>query len=451
MLDVIIMIGVITLMVLATGLYVAAEFATVSARRTRLNQMAGSGNRLAQQLLPIMEDSKALDDYVAACQVGITISSLVLGAYGQNTVAAALTPLLVSLTNLAEPAAHSISVTTILIVLTTLAVVLGELFPKSIAIQYPEELALATVFPMRWSLVIFRPLIWFFNGSSNLVLKLLGIQRDQEHSQWYSPEEIELLVTESHEGGLLDDEEQQMLRNAFRLHELTARQVMVPRTRLVAAPLESNVTDLLNIVCEEGYTRIPLYQFTLDNIVGFVHLKDLFQLYVAGQPNPEAIVREVIYVPESLPAVAVWDTLNKNHQYIAIVFDEYGGTAGLITIEDLIEEVFGELKDEFDEDELPLLSSDKDGRLHLRGDLLVSDVNEYLNLKLPEKDVDTLGGLVFSELGRVPVVGDEVTVGKPGVAIRVEAMDGLSVTEVSLQLPADATPHLGAWVGSEVP
>jgi CBS domain containing-hemolysin-like protein len=411
--------------------------------------MAGSGNRLAQQLLPIMEDSKALDDYVAACQVGITISSLVLGAYGQNTVATALTPLLVSSTNLAEPAAHSIAITSVLIILTTLAVVLGELFPKSIAIQYPEELALATILPMKWSLVIFRPLIWLFNGSSNLILKLLGLQRGQDHSQAYSPEEIELLVTESHEGGLLDDEEQQMLRNAFRLRELTARQVMVPRTRLVAAPVESSVADILEIICRQGYTRIPLYQATIDDIVGFVHLKDIFKLYVAGQPDLKGIVRETIYVPESLPAVEVWEKLNRNHQYIAIVFDEYGGTAGLITFEDLIEEVFGELKDEFDEDELPLLSSGKDGRLHLRGDLLVSDVNEYLGLKLPEEDVDTLGGLVFSQLGRVPLVGDEIAVGTPKVMICVEAMEGLSVTEVSLQLPTNSTPRIDEWVGGE--
>jgi CBS domain containing-hemolysin-like protein len=328
-------------------------------------------------------------------------------------------------------------------------VVLGELFPKSVAIQYPEQTALTTVIPMKWSLVIFRPLIWLFNGSSNLILKLLKVHRSQEHSQVYSPAEIELLVTESHEGGLLDADEQQMLRNAFRLRELTARQVMVPRTRLVAAPLESSTSVLLNKVCEEGYTRIPVYQSTIDNIVGFVHLKDLFQRHVQEKQSIEGIVREVTYVPESLPASEVWRTLNKNRQYIAIVFDEYGGTAGLITFEDLIEEVFGELQDEFDEGGLPLLSSDKNGRLRLRADLLVTDVNEYLGLNLPVEDVDTLGGLVFSELGRLPVVGDEVSVGTPPVAIRVEAMEALGVSEVSLQIPAVTPPHIEEWAGRE--
>ncbi|NJN96640.1 MAG: HlyC/CorC family transporter, partial [Anaerolineales bacterium] len=350
----------------------------------------------------------------------------------------------------AKTTAHSISVTGVLIVLTTLSVVLGELFPKSIAIQYPEQMALATVVPMRWSLFIFRPLIWFFNGSSNLILHLLGAHRTEEHAQAYSPAEIELLVTESHEGGLLDAEEQQMLRNAFRLRELTARQVMVPRTRLVAAPVDSSVGALLDLICREGYTRIPLYQDTIDNIVGFVHLKDLFQRHVQEQQTLQGIIREVVYVPESLAAADVWEVLNKNHQYIAIVFDEYGGTAGLITIEDLIEEVFGELQDEFDADELPLLSSEKDGRLRLRADLLVADVNEYLGLDLPHEDVDTLGGLVFSELGRLPAVGDEVTVGTPEVTIRVEAMESLGIAEVSLQLPVDDTPpHIEEWIGGE--
>lgn len=450
MLTTIVILLVIFLMVLATGFYVAAEFATVSARRTRVSQMAGSGNSLAGLLLPIMENSHALDNYVAACQVGITISSLVLGAYGQNTVAMALTPLLANWLSLGEANAHSISVTGVLIVLTTLSVVLGELFPKSIAIQYPEQVALATVVPMRWSLLVFRPLIWFFNGSSNLILRFFGTHRTEEHAHAYSPAEIELLVTESHEGGLLDAEEQQMLRNAFRLRELTARQVMVPRNRLVAAPVESSVSQLLDLICREGYTRIPLYQGKIDNIVGFVHLKDLFQRHVQGQQSIQDVVREVIYVPESLAAADVWKALNKNHQYIAIVFDEYGGTAGLITFEDLIEEVFGELQDEFDADELPLLSSEKDGRLRLRADLLVADVNEYLGLDLPHEDVDTLGGLVFSELGRVPAVGDEVTVSTPDVTIRVEAMEALGIAEVSLQLPVDTPPHIEEWTGGEM-
>ena len=442
----------ITLMVSANAFYVAAEFAAVSSRKTRIAQMAGTGNRLALLILPILEDSQKLDRYVAASQIGISISSLVLGAFGQNTVAAVIAPILmeVGLGNLTETLALSISVTGVLICLSIFQVILGELVPKSITIQYPEKIALITIIPMKWSLTILRPLIWFFNGSANLVVKLIGAGADGEHIHLHSPEEIELLVSESHEGGLLDDEAQQMLRNAFRLRELTARQVMVPRMRMVAAPLESSVAELVELACQEGFSRIPLYQSTIDDITGFVHIKDLFRLHLQGQQSPLQILRKVVYVPESLPIADVWTTLNAQHQYIAIVFGEHGGTEGLVSLEDLIEEIFGELQDEFDE-ELPFISYDKTGRLYLRGDLLVTDINEYLELHLPEKQADTLGGLIFSKLGRLPVVGDEVTVGTPGTKIRVESMDSRSVAEVSLQLPPDLSRQeatmnrLGEW------
>jgi CBS domain containing-hemolysin-like protein len=288
-----------------------------------------------------------------------------------------------------------------------------------------------------------RPLIWFFNGSGNLIIRLLGIVLGGGHNgRAHSPAEIEILVTESHEGGLLNDEKRQMLRNAFRLRELTARQVMVHRTRIMAAPVESSLVELLNLALEVGHTRIPLYQATIDNFIGFVHIKDVFRLHVAGKENLAEILRDVVYVPETMPIVDVWDTLSDKRQYMAVVFDEFGGTAGLITFEDLIEEIFGELQDEFD-DESALISLDAEGRIYLRGDLLVSDVNEYLGLKLPDV-ADTLGGLILSELGRPPKVGEEISAG--GTLIRVEIMDDLSVLEVSLHAePTDMISQFGEW------
>ncbi|HET6444658.1 MAG TPA: hemolysin family protein [candidate division Zixibacteria bacterium] len=449
-------------LIFVNGLYVAAEFATVSSRRTRVSQMASGGNRFARMLLPIVEDSQMLDKYVAACQLGITASSLLLGAFGQNVIASQLVAPLTDLVDNFLPwlesvgvatsatssaLATTIAVTGVLIVLTLLQVIMGELFPKSVAIQYPERLALLTVVPVKWSLVILRPVIWFFNGSGNLVLRLLGIDTGAGHGRIHSPEEIEILVSESHEGGLLDDDERQMLRNAFRLRDLTARQVMAHRTRIVSAPVDTSVKELLEIAIEAGHTRIPLYQETMDNIIGFVHVKDLFRLHVEGNENLAEILREVPYVPASIPVVDVWETLNRQGQYMAIVFDEFGGTAGLITFEDLIEEIFGELQDEFD-DEGALMSLDDEGRVHLRGDLLVSDVNEYLQLELPDT-ADTLSGLVISELGRAPSVGDEINIGE--TVIRVESMADLGVSEVSMQTTAVDFSHLaGEWsLGSD--
>jgi CBS domain containing-hemolysin-like protein len=437
-------IAVVALMIFFNALYVAAEFATVSSRRTRISQLAGQGNHMAQLLLPIMENSKLLDNYVATCQVGITISSLVVGAYGQSQIATLLVNPILSLlerlaawglfveanTAVAETAAQSIAITFVLILITFLQVIMGELFPKSVAIQYPETVALAVVVPMRISRWILSPFIALFNGSGNLLLRLLG-RKVKRGTQAHSPEEIEMLVTESHESGFLADRERLMLRNAFRLRDLTARQVMLHRTKLTAAPATCTVQEILNMAIDDGFTRIPVYRESVDNIIGFVHIKDLFRLHVAGQTEIKDIIREAVYVPETLPAADVWEKLNSRRKYLAIVFDEYGGTEGLITFEDLIEEVFGELQDEFDE-EMALFAKDDKGRIYLRGDLLVSDVNEYLELHLPD-EADTLSGLIFSELGRAPEVGDVVTIGD--IAIQVESMEDLGVSEISLRLP----------------
>jgi CBS domain containing-hemolysin-like protein len=427
----------VALMIFFNALYVGAEFATVSSHRTRISQMAAGGNKMAALLLPIMENPVSLDNYVAACQIGITISSLVLGAFGQNVISGYLDAPLIYL-GLSEAAAHSVSIIIVLICITVLQVIMGELFPKSVAIQFPENVALALVVPMRISLVLFTPLIWLFNGSGTLVLRLIG-KKPHEGAQIHSPEEIELLVAESYESGLLDDEERQMLRNAFRLRDLTARQVMVHRTRLVTATKKDSLETVINLAIDAGYTRIPLIGESIDDVVGFVHVKDLFRRHVNGRSDMESAIREVIYVPETMPVLDVWERLNVGGNYLAIVFDEYGGTAGMITFEDLIEEIFGELQDEFD-DEMALIARDREGRVYLRGDLLISDVNEYLELNLPNEGADTLSGLLFSQLGRSPNVADEVAFGE--TQIRVEAMEDLGVSEVSLQLPPteDVTP-----------
>ena len=451
--SIIVMFASVALMIFVNALYVAAEFATVSSRRTRISQLAGHGNRMAQLLLPIMENSKALDNYVAACQVGITVSSLVVGAYGQNVIAlrlaepltrlmAWLSPFLANwgigaadaavTTAVSATAAESIAAVIVLIMITIVQVIMGELFPKSVAIQFPERVALAVVVPMKWSLVLLRPLIALFNGSGNLLLRLIGRPASDKHGHARSPQEIEMLVTESHESGLLDDRERQMLRNAFRLRDLTARQVMIHRTRLTAASQDSSIQAIMDKAIAAGYSRIPIYQNSIDDIIGFVHVKDLFRLYVQERDDLASIIREVVYVPEMLPVADVWGKLSASRKYLTIVFDEYGGTAGLITFEDLIEEIFGELQDEFD-DEMALIARDKQGRIYLRGDLLVADVNEYLDLDLPDETADTLSGLIFNEIGRPPENNEEVAIGN--IIIRVESMADLGVSEVSLQLP----------------
>lgn len=439
----------ISLMIFLTALYVAAEFATVSARRTKISQLASQNDSLARMLLPFLEDARKLDRYVAACQVGITISSLVLGAYAQSAIATRLIDPLTGLLDsrmtplAAERLAGTLAVIGVLLFITALQVVLGELFPKSLAIQYPEGIARAVVWPMRVSLVLFALPIWIFNGSANLLLRLLGRGGRDSTGRARSPEEIELLVTESHEGGLLDDNERRLLRNALRMRDLTARQVMVHRTRVAAVPDDTSPLDILQMAIEAGYSRIPIYRDSIDEIIGFVHVKDVFRIYNEGQSDIHSIIRDVVYVPETLGINEVWGQLAIQNRYLAIVFDEFGGTAGLLTLEDLIEEVFGELQDEFD-DEAAVIARDKEGRIYLRGDLLISDVNEYLELELPEETADTLSGLVFSLMGRPPVEGDEVSYGD--ISIRVETMEDLGVGELSLLMPpSDTETHFSEW------
>lgn len=442
---IIVIVAVCAIMILINALYVAAEFATVSARRTRIKQQAAEGDRFAKMLEPILAETHRLDTYVAACQLGITASSLVLGFYGQAAIARQITPLLENFGGLQTVAAASISTTIVLIFLTMLQVVFGELLPKSVAIRMPERIALFTVLPLRWSMVLFRPAIALFNGTGRLILRLLRVPLATQHMHVHSPDEIELLVAESAKGGLLEADERQLLRNAFRVGELSSSEVMVPRNNLVAAPLTTPLHELLELIADSGYTRIPVYRETIDQIEGIVHLKDVFRLHVEGKDDVASIVRTVPFVPETKPAVEVWNLMQQENHYVAIVFDEFGGTAGMITMEDLLEEIFGELQDEFDE-ETELFAAAANGRVHLRGDVLVEDVNEMLDLKLPRDEVYTIGGLVMSALDHKPQIGDEVAFGD--TTLRVEAVNGSAVREVSLQAPPDAELQMPGEFGN---
>ena len=427
----------ITLLVLFNALYVAAEFATVSARRTRINQIAQDGNVLARQLLPIINDINRLDSYVAACQVGITATSLLLGAYGQNVLAVRIEPLLYKLGSFAGPTAHSLSITTTLIVLTGLQMILGELLPKSIAIQYPEKVSLATLLPMRWSLRIFQPLIWIFNGSGKLLLKTLGLDTDNRHSTAHTLPEIQLLAADSKDAGILTSGAYLMLRNTLRLRNLTAKHIMTPRKLLMTAPDTMPTSKLLPICTESDFSRIPIYSENIDNIIGFVHIKDLLRMYWQGHEDITTILRKIIFINETLPAADIWKTLSAKRQYISIVLDMNEHITGIITYEDLIEEVFGELQDEFDIGTINI-SADTTNRIALHADMLISDVNEYLGTNLPIMSSDTIGDLVQKQVVQSPKIGDEIIVRPSMIKMRVEDMEGPKVTKVSVSV-SDAT------------
>ena len=433
---------VVSLMIFFNGLYVAGEFSLVSARKTRIIQMAEEGNRPARTLLPVLQDRHKLDNYIAASQVGITLSSIVLGIYGERQIAPLIAPWIAKLPIGADPvtgshlAAAGIASILVLVVLTTLQVVMGELVPKSIAIQYPERLALATSRPMKWSAeYILKPLIVLLNGSGALILKVLGTSAARGHTHVHSPEEILILVRESHRGGLIAADERRFLQSIFRRSQLRARDMAVPRRQLVAAPVDRPVGEVLKLAADSAYTRIPIYEGDIDQIIGFVHLRDLFALYRSGDSeNIRSIVRPAPFVPETLTSAEVWERLDDAQSYLAIVFGEFGGTTGMITREDLVEELFGEVQDEFDQEQA-LITPDGAGHMRVRGDVLISVLNDKFEINLPHEESHTIGGLVMDSLGRIPQVGDEVEI--DGIHLRVEAVDHRSATEVRMSLPPE--------------
>jgi CBS domain containing-hemolysin-like protein len=443
--------AIVLALVLANGFFVASEFALVSVRRTRIDQLAAEGSSSAVVVQRAVRD---LDRYIAATQVGITIASLMLGGIGEPALHHILQPLFF-MAGLPDSgtAFTSAAVATGLayFIMTALHVIVGELMPKSIALQKAEATCLVIGRPMTLIAKLFTPLIWMLNGTGNFLLRRIGITASEEHAQVHSPEELDLLFTQSHEGGKLSATEREILHRVVKFSDLTAREVMVPRVEMHGLPVELPRNDLVTFVHGTPHTRVPIYHGSLDDIVGIAHLKDLVRFVAALDPNGEptaavqltSLVREAARVPETITIDKMLIEFKRRRQQMAIVIDEYGGTAGLITMGDLLQQVFGEVHDEFDEQE-PEIHVRPDGRIHLPGKVLIDEVNERYGLGFRDDEADTIAGLVLGILGRPAVVGDEVEIHH--ARLRVEAIDRLRITEISLLLPADSNGESGAPV-----
>lgn len=416
----------IALLILLTGLYVAAEFAAVSARRSRLRRMAEDGNLLAARILPVLEDPRALDRYIAASQVGITLSSLILGAYGQATLAPKLAPLLERLGTMQPSTVKSVSAAIVLTFLTTLAVILGELVPKSLALQNPTRTALITVLPMQWSIRAFSWSITFLNGSGILLLKAFGIP-STGHRHVHSPEEIALLIAESRDGGLLEPQEQVRLHRALRLGLRTARELMVPRGRLASIAESLPFEEVLRIVTASPYSRLPVYRDTIDNIIGILHTKDVVMRYVqASGLTVASLLRPIVRVPDTMPADHLLAFLRERRSHQALVVDANDVVVGLITLEDVVAELLGGVSDEFKSMQArPIRLAD--GRLRLPGSMRVDQAAPLIGPVW--RNVDrTIGEQITTVLGRVPEPGEEVEI--DGIPVEVEALEGDAITSV---------------------
>ena len=400
---------VVAALILVNAVYVAAEFAAVSARRSRIRQLAEEGNRLAGWLIPVLEQPAALDRYIAACQIGITVSGLVLGAYAEASIAGSLAPLLVR-AGLQPGTAGTTSIGIVLILLTIAQVIFAELVPKALALQYPTQSALYAVVPMAPSMWLYRPVITWLNGTGLVLRRLLGAP-PKAHRHIHSPEEIELLIAESRDGGLLEPDEHRRLRRALRLNLRQAKQLMVPRPEISAIDINTPLQEVMRLVAQSPYSRLPVYRDSIDNIVGMLHTKDLVRWLVSDQARValEGVIRPIATVHESVTVDRVLRHLRERRTHQALVVDEFGGTAGLITLEDVLAELLGDVGDEFKAGE-PVAETLPDGRVRLPGQMPVEDAATFLGTKW-DTDAATVNGFVTEALGHLPTPRERVVIG----------------------------------------
>ncbi len=418
------------LLVAANGFFVAAEFALVSASDARLSGLIDKGDRLARTVKSAQRD---LNLYLSSCQLGITLASLALGWIGERAIADTMVSVF---SGVPSPfnifAQHAVAVAIAFIGITYMHVVFGEQAPKALAIMHPEHVSRWLINPLIVFTKTGTPLIWAINESANLLLRLTGVRLPSEADKVHSPEEIMLLVRRSGETGLVERDEQAMIHGVFELTRTVAREVMTPRPDIVAVPSDVSFDELVAIAGRSGHSRIPVYEESLDQVIGIILVKDLLALAAAGGAEAfeiSVVMREPYFVPDTKSVDDLLAEFRRLKIHMAIVVDEFGGTDGLVTLEDLIEEIVGEIYDEYDVAR-PRFTTTAAGVPLIDGGAPIDEVNERYGLALPEEDYDTLGGFILGELGHVPRRGDSVEVA--GAVLVVERVDDRRVRLVRL-------------------
>jgi CBS domain containing-hemolysin-like protein len=412
----------VAVIILLNAFFVAGEYALVTARKTRIQELVQQGNRRARAVLKIVADPPR---FIAAMQLGVTATSLAIGAVGEQALAKALDPVLASV----------IAFALAFLIITFLHVVIGELVPKGIALGHAETTALAVSAPVRGFFVLFKPLIWVLQHSTEVILRALGLQPPGGEMEVYTEAELKMLLSRSTEEGELERQEQEMLYKVFDFADKEVSAVMVPRPEVVALSVELPPEEALAAVIESPYTRYPVYRGAIDEVVGVLHVRDLFSALVdrgiAGV-QLEQLLRPAHIVPETKDLAALLTEFRRTNQHLAIVVDEYGELEGIVTLEDLLEEIVGEIEDEFD---LPDESIEQleDGRMRVHGTFPIDDFNEQFGQSLPIEDYHTIGGFVFGLLGHAPEPGDEVE--HDGCRFKVLEVEGSRIERLEVQLP----------------
>ncbi|MCR2121957.1 hemolysin family protein [Campylobacter upsaliensis] len=419
------MIFVAFVLVFLNGFFVLSEFSIVKVRRSKLEEMVKEKKPNAKKALDV---TSKLDTYLSACQLGITLSSLALGWIGEPAIAKMLETPLLKL-GLNAVLIHTIAFVIAFSIITLLHVVLGELVPKSIAIAIADKVVLWVARPLHWFWILFLPCIKIFDILAALTLKIFGIKPAKEHELTHSEEEIKIIASESQKGGVLDEFETEIIRNAVDFSDTVAKEVMTPRKDMICLNKQKSYSENMQIICEHKHTRFPYIDGSKDTILGMVHIRDIVQNELnTKSENLDNFVKPLILVPENLSISKVLVMMNKERSHTALVIDEYGGTAGLLTMEDIMEEIIGEIKSEHEEDNYKKLA---DNIYEFQGRCDIEKVEELLLITYDE-DLEqvTIGGYVFNLLGRLPVVGDRIE--DELCYYEVKKMDGNSIERVKV-------------------
>lgn len=409
----------VLVLVFVNGFFVAAEFALVTIRRTRVEQMLAEGRPGARN---VQDATSHLDSYIAACQLGITMASLALGWVGEPALAGVIEPLI------GELAGHAVGVVVSFIVITSLLVVAGELTPKGIALQYPEQTSIVVTGPLRLFRVVFRPAIWLLNEGGWLAARVIGVSRDVESHTHIGAEELRLVVQASAQAGAIETEEQFLLERVLKFGDLTVASVMIPRTEVVALQIDTSTEQATAVVAEHHHSRYPVYRKDLDDILGVIHVRDLLLAEPAATLQP--LLREALVVPSSVGVDRLLGEMRTRRNHFAIAVDEFGGTDGIVTLEDVLESIVGELQDEFEEPDRPPQRG-PGGRLRIDGLDNVDVLPGLLGFVVEPGPYNTVAGFVLDRIGRIPQVGDSIEVA--GYRLRVAEMDELRIAAVEAE------------------
>ena len=419
---------IITVLIILNGIFVAAEFAIVGAPRAAIDARVARGDRLARAVQSVLRDPQNQDRYIATAQLGITVASLGLGMYGEHVLADGIYTLVDQSSLPGWLISHGVASVLAIAILTYFHIVIGEMVPKSLALSQAERMSLWVTPPMHWLTMLVFPLIVVLNGMGNAVLRLIGVNRQARNAdQYYTPEELQMIVQESEELGALRADSGQMLQDLFEFGDLTAGEAMVPRVRITGVPVGSTPEAIRRILAGSPHTRYPIIEGDLDHIVGMIHIKDMLRVLLRRQTIGPGHARPLPLVPETAPLDDVLAMMRRERSQMAVVIDEHGGTSGIVTLEDLFEEVIGEVNEGASGSPV---RRDPDGRLRVPGTMRVDELGQQFDLELKHEEVDSVSGLVLALLGRPARIGDTVRYDR--LQIEVTARQGHGVSEVAV-------------------